>query len=71
MKVFVVTHSSEEWKTINGVYSSLEAVHAYYEEEDRFTEENKLRWYNEYEGAFELPMNSFPIRIDTTEWEIQ
>lgn len=69
MRVFVVTHASEEWKTINGVYSSLKAVHAYYEEE--YDEENNLRWYNEYEGAFDLPMNSFPIRIDTTEWEIQ
>lgn len=70
MKVFVVTHSSEGWKTINGVYSSLEAVHAYYEEKDRFTAENKLRWYNKHEGAFEVPTCSEPIRIDTTEWEI-
>lgn len=69
MRVFVVTHSSDGWKTIDGVYSSIKSVHAYYEEEYA-GEENNLRWYNEYEGAFDLPMNSEPIRIDTTEWEI-
>ena len=67
MKVFVVTHSSEGWKTVDGVYFSTKAVHAYYEDDYAGT---NLRWYNEYEGAFDLPMNAEPIRIDTTEWEI-
>ena len=69
MKVYVLTRASEEWKTVWGVYSSLEnARQEHIEEFDN--EENKLRWYNEHEGAFDLPMNAFPIRIDITEWEI-
>ena len=69
MIVYVVTHSSEEWTAVEGVFGSLQSARDSQTEEYN-REENKLQWEDDYNGTFELPMNSFPIEIVISSMEV-
>ena len=66
MIVYVVTHASEDWKIVEGVYASKDsAIDSQIEEHDN------IKWEDDYfEGRFDLPMNSWPIEISIFAMEV-